>query len=87
MNSTPKNEAEIKLHCTEHYSTEDAFYITSCLASFLQISIEGMLHDMVKEGTPSVLDDAMYGMNRCFALLQDMLLIAEKESSKGGGAA
>ena len=67
-------------NCINHASTDDAFYITKSLASFLQLATKGMMEDMAREGKPEMLFDAIYGMEHCFTLLQDMIAIAEKES-------
>lgn len=73
-------KTDFQPQCLEHYDLSDAFYITSCLASFLQLASCGIMDTISKGGTPARLDDAKYGMEYCFTLLQDMLEIAEKES-------
>ena len=78
--NTDHGKYDFKPKCTEHYSVDDAFLIASCIASFLELATDRIIGTLAKGGTPNDLDDARYGMERCFTLLQDMIDIAEKES-------
>ena len=83
MNRKPvKHEVDnsITPRCLEHFSVDDAFYNASCIASFLQLASRGIAERVANDGKPGILEDALYGMETCFDLLQDMLEIAEKES-------